>query len=273
MMPSTSMPETTLDDNDLGRQLGYGTGSRRHKLAARLLGRFREEVSTRFGYLPLLICCFITGLADGALYNEYGTFVSMQTGKQYLCLMSRVPFPASDTELRYIGNTIFLALGTSGQGKEALHDLIGPRLRGSAVISFSVQTILVAVAAITHQVGIIDGRYPSDTHLVVGLADLSMVALLSFQAAGQIVASRKVGIGEVPTLVITSLLCDFVIDGKLFAGFYANVKRNLRAMAFVLTLAGAIAGGCISKATGMVGPSLWLIVAIKAFVAMSWMLG
>lgn len=219
----------------------------------------------------------------------------MQTGKQYLCLMSRVPFPASDTELRYIGNTIFLALGTSGQEKKPygwvyslcsiccymvgcyafakLHDLIGPRLRGSAVISFSVQTILVAVAAITHQVGIIDGRYPSDTHLVVGLADLSMVALLSFQAAGQIVASRKVGIGEVPTLVITSLLCDFVIDGKLFAGFYANVKRNLRAMAFVLTLAGAIAGGCISKATGMVGPSLWLIVAIKAFVAMSWMLG
>jgi hypothetical protein len=59
----------TLDDSHLERQRDYSTGARHHKLAAKVLGRFREDVPARLGYLPLLMCCFITGLADGALYN------------------------------------------------------------------------------------------------------------------------------------------------------------------------------------------------------------
>jgi hypothetical protein len=60
--------------------------------------KFLQEVDLRFTYLPLLVCCFITGLTDGTIYNgkhrmfrleifltqsylAYGTFVSMQTGK------------------------------------------------------------------------------------------------------------------------------------------------------------------------------------------------
>lgn len=33
-----------------------------------------------------------------------------------------------------------------------------------------------------------------------------------FQSAGQIMASRALGFSEIPTVVITSLLCDLVLD-------------------------------------------------------------
>ncbi|KAJ2990108.1 hypothetical protein NUW58_g3118 [Xylaria curta] len=45
------------------------------------LSKFSEDLDPRFVYLPLLVCCFATGLTDGTLYNAYGTFVSMQTGE------------------------------------------------------------------------------------------------------------------------------------------------------------------------------------------------
>lgn len=34
-----------------------------------LTERFLQEVDLRFTYLPLLVCCFITGLTDGTIYN------------------------------------------------------------------------------------------------------------------------------------------------------------------------------------------------------------
>lgn len=31
--------------------------------------RLLENVDIRLAYLPLLVCCFITGLTDGTIYN------------------------------------------------------------------------------------------------------------------------------------------------------------------------------------------------------------
>ncbi|KAH9886823.1 hypothetical protein F4778DRAFT_757828 [Xylariomycetidae sp. FL2044] len=230
------------------------------------------EVKSSSGSLPLLACCFATGLTDGTLYNAYGTFVSMQTG-----------------------NTVFVALGTSGQNNKSfgwayslcsigcfiigcfafsrLHEVIGgPKLRRTLFSSFLLQTLCVTLAAAIIQGGIINGQYPSPRGPTeVEFRELVPVALLSFQAAGQIVNSRGLGIGEVPTVVITSLLCDLVSDKKLLDPIKENVKRNRRAVAFVLTLLGAICGGWISKATGAVQPSLWLVAGIKAVITCSWL--
>jgi hypothetical protein len=38
-------------------------------LRDRLRKHFAEEVDVASGYYPLLICCFVTGLTDGTLYN------------------------------------------------------------------------------------------------------------------------------------------------------------------------------------------------------------
>jgi hypothetical protein len=188
-----------------------------------------------------------------------------------------------------------VALGTSGQNNKTfgwvrsltsigcfaigclsfarLHQLLGgARLRRTVFLSFSLQTICVITAAAIIQGGVIDGRYPSPRDPSdVEFAELAAVALLSFQAAGQIVNSRGLGVSEVPTVVITSLICDLVSDAQLLAPLSRNAKRNRRAMAFVLTLLGAICGGWISKATGAVQPSLWFVAAIKAVITIAWL--
>ncbi|KAI2613129.1 uncharacterized protein GGS25DRAFT_478628 [Hypoxylon fragiforme] len=238
----------------------------------RLYRQLSEEVDTNIGSLPLIACCFATGLTDGTLYNAYGTFVSMQTG-----------------------NTVFVALGASGQNNRPfgwarslcsigcftigclvfsrLHKLIGGgRLRRTVFFSFLLQTVFVVVAATIIQTGIVDGRYPSrrDPN-VMDFLELAPVALLSFQAAGQITNSRGLGLSEVPTVVITTLLCDLISDERILDPLTQNVKRNRRAVAFLLTLLGAICGGWISKATGAVQPSLWFVAAIKATITIFWL--
>ncbi|KAI0445934.1 DUF1275 domain protein [Xylaria telfairii] len=235
------------------------------------LTKFSDDLDPRLVYIPLLVCCLATGLTDGTLYNAYGTFVSMQTG-----------------------NTVFVALGTSGQNNKPFgwarsltsigsfivgcvcfsrfHALIGRgRQRRTVFVSFLVQTIFVSLAAGIIQGGLIDGRYPSRRDPAdVDFAELAPIALLSFQAAGQIVNSRGLGVAEVPTVVITTLLCDLVSDPNIFAPFAKNPKRNKRATAFTLTLVGAIAGGFISKATGQVQNSLWLVAALKLSITVFW---
>ncbi|KAI0206317.1 DUF1275 domain protein [Astrocystis sublimbata] len=237
-----------------------------------LIAKFSEDLDPRFVYLPLLVCCLATGLTDGTLYNAYGTFVSMQTG-----------------------NTVFVALGTSGQNNRPFgwarsltsigafivgcvsfsrfHAFVGRgRQRRTVFISFLVQTIFVTLAAGLIQGGLIDGRYPSQRDPAdVDFKELLPIALLSFQAAGQIVNSRGLGVAEVPTVVITTLLCDLVSDPNIFAPFTKNPKRNKRAVAFTLTLVGAIAGGFISKATAQVQNSLWLVAAIKLSITIFWL--
>ncbi|KAI2615291.1 hypothetical protein GGR54DRAFT_306664 [Hypoxylon sp. NC1633] len=229
----------------------------RTSLRQRSLQYLSGEIISALGSIPLLACCFATGLTDGTLYN---------------------------------GNTVFVALGTSGQNNKPfgwarslcsigcftigclafsrLHKLIGiGRLRRTLLFSFFLQTVFVVIAATIIQTGVVDGTYPSprDPNDVEFL-ELAPIALLSLQAAGQIVNSRGLGVGEVPTVVITSLLCDLVSDEGLLNPLRENANRNRRAVAFVLTLLGAICGGWISKWTGAVQPSLWFVAAIKAAI-------
>lgn len=103
--------------------------------------------------------------------------------------------------------------------------------------------------------------------------ELAPIALLSFQAAGQIVASRILGVNEVPTVVITSLLADLFSDPNLTARpvLKANPKRNNRIAGFILTLIASIAGGWILKGTGQVQPVLWLVFGIKFMISLVWL--
>lgn len=138
------------------------------------------------------------------------------------------------------------------------------------MLSFLTQALLVILAAAIIQSNVVDGSYPSQRlPSDVDFKELAIIALLSFQAAGQIVASRSLGVGEIPTVVVTSMLCDMVSDPALCA--LKNEKRDRRAMAFVLTLVGAICGGWISKASGAVHPSLWFVAGLKLVLAAGWL--
>lgn len=246
---------------------------------------FQEDIHLKYSYILLFACCLTSGLVDSSIYNgkhilslsinrrslltgvAYSTFVSMQTG-----------------------NTIFVGLGAAGHSLlphgwarsltsigcfvlgsfvfSRLSSTMGPRKRGTLVISFLFQAMILSLTASLIQGGVVAGI---TTKTAAGKAEWSQesaIVLLSFQSAGQIVASRALGFNEIPTVVITSLLCDLVSDEEFFA--LRNGTRDRRILAFCLTILGAIAGGWITKATGDIAPVLWLAAGIKLVIAGSW---
>ncbi|RDA95278.1 hypothetical protein CP533_3478 [Ophiocordyceps camponoti-saundersi (nom. inval.)] len=229
-----------------------------------LAGWILQDVDVRLAYLPLLACCFVSGLTDGTIYNGNTIFVALGTSGQ-----NNKPYGWA----RSLCSIVFFVLGSFTFAR--LYQWLGGKRRGTLTLSFFSQACIVIVAAAMVQGGVIEGRYPSTrapssaSASNVDFKELIIIALLSFQAAGQIVSSRSVGVGEVPTVVVTSMLCDLVSDRGLFS-LSPNEKRTRRFCAFVLTLVGAICGGWISKAAQAVGPSLWTVAAIKLVIATAW---
>ena len=131
--------------------------------------------------------------------------------------------------------------------------------------------MIVWITAIIVQTGVLNGQ----VDLLLTTIDWRQeipIALLSFQAAGQIVTSRNLGYSEIPSVVLTSVLCDLMSDPKLTSPLTANAKRNRRFLAFALILLGAIVGGWIAKAAGGMQPVLWLAGGIKIIIVCSWVL-
>lgn len=93
------------------------------------------------------------------------------------------------------------------------------------------------------------------------------ISLLAFQAGGQIVASRVLAFDEIPTVVLTALFCDLLVDPKLTAR--VNPKRNRRVGALLALFFGAMTAGGLSKVTGMAA-SLWFAMGLKLAVTLAW---
>ena len=127
------------------------------------------------------------------------------------------------------------------------------------------------LAAAVIQARVVNGDLASITNDIDWHSVLP-IALLSFQASGQIVASRALSLSEIPTVVVTSMLHDISTDPKLLSPPRANVKRNRRLLAFFGILVGAVVGGFIAEATGKVQVPLWVAGAIKIVITVAWML-
>jgi len=96
------------------------------------------------------------------------------------------------------------------------------------------------------------------------------IALLSFQSSGQMVGSRNLSLSEIPTIVVTSVLCDFASDPDLMSSLTRNAKRNRRLLAFLGILVGAVIGGWIAKVTEGLQTVIWIVGVIKVIVTVSW---
>lgn len=129
---------------------------------------------------------------------------------------------------------------------------------------------MVVVAAAVVQGGVVDGDLHT-LHSDVLWPSEFPIALLSFQSAGQIIGSRTLNLAEIPSVVLTSMLCDLASDPNLTGKWKSNVKRNRRAMAFVGILVGAVVGGFISEGTGRMEVVLWVVVALKVLIVCAWM--
>lgn len=190
------------------------------------------------------------------------------------------------------GNTIFLALGASGQPithpygwvKSLISIFLflcgclffaqtrwfNPKARGTLAISFFIQSACIIVAAALVQASVV----PSPHGVVaqsggdVDFMELIPLAFLAFQSGGQIVTSRLLGFNEVPTTVLTSVYCDLASDPNILAR--DNVKRNRRICAVLGILIGGIAGGWISRSAATLAANFWLAAAIKLGIAVGW---
>ena len=189
------------------------------------------------------------------------------------------------------GNTIFIGIGSStGQSIleprnwvksvisiasfilgsfffSRLHRLFTPLRRSTLVSSFLLQSIFVFFTASLIGPDIVSGSaIRSETDWEQELS----IALLSFQSAGQLVGSRVLSLGEIPSVVVTSVLCDLVSDPQLVAGWSSNIKRNRRTLAFLGILVGAVVGGWVCGRKERIQGPLQVVGVLKMMVTIAW---
>ncbi|KAJ5364914.1 uncharacterized protein N7496_010627 [Penicillium cataractarum] len=230
---------------------------------------FSVEIDRKHTDIILIVCGFVGGLVDGLSFNAWGSFSSMQTG-----------------------NTVFIALGVSGQPEYPaflwakslialtvfllgnvlfihLSRALKPLRRSTLVFSFGIQTAALIIAASIVQTGLVSPR-PEDPRAPIQWIQVLPISLLAFQAAGQICASRLLAFDEIPTVVLTTLLCDLLVDTNLYVRpWSANPKRNRRIAAFLALFLGAMTAGGLARTTS-IASSLWLAVALKGVITFSW---
>ena len=229
-----------------------------------------SPVSLAHTSLIIILCCLITGLLDSTLFYAYGTFVSGQTGNTVLFGLGA---STSHITARPYGWAKSLVAIVSFVWGCAVFShttrILGDRRRGTLVLSFFVQGGIVLAAAGFIQSALVEGRL----HLLNNEIDWRQclpIALLSFQSAGQIVASRTLGHDTIPTIVMTGMLHDIASDPHLFVTWCKNEKRFQRLGAYAAVVVGAVAGGFLSVKTGKMENTLWLVGCLKIAIAATW---
>lgn len=149
--------------------------------------------------------------------------------------------------------------------------LLGPLRRSTLVASFGLQTTAIIISSILVHTGLIDSisDLPSKGHHHPHAQWLQMIpiALLAFQAGGQIVASRMLQVDEIPTVVLTTVLADLLIDARMLAR--RNVVRNRRVATVLALFAGAMVSGAVTQGVGL-ECALWMAAGGKAVVMACW---
>ncbi|PGH04736.1 hypothetical protein AJ79_07015 [Helicocarpus griseus UAMH5409] len=248
-----------MDDSPLLNQTA------KQPLRSRIKNYLSQDVSKARADLVLIIACFISGLVDSAVFNVWSCFVSMQTGNTVYVGLGISHQPLTQPYRWAKSGTAILSFCLGTYTFSRLSRLLGPLYRSTLSLSFLTQSLLCFAAAILvtcHVVPPSAGDQLPDNNIV-----LLPLALLSFQSAGQIVASRLLAFNELPTVVLTSTYCDLMFDPLLFSK--DNVKRNRRAASVVALVVGAGLGGIMTKG-GSVAGALWVAGAVKVFVAMGW---
>jgi len=229
----------------------------------------RQKISTNLTSIPILLCCFTSGLIDASVFNAWGVFASMQTGNTVILALGASYQPTNHPHLwlEALIAILFFFIGSFVTGH--VNIVLNPLHRASLILSFAVQTFLIIIAASLVQGRIVPGLHPNSTEAFIQLVPLAM---LSFQAAQQSVAARQLGLREIPTTVLTSVYCDLGNDSQLFAPFKNNWTRNRRFCAVVMLLVGAIAGGWLSRTSEGMTVGLWVSAGIKACITVAWLL-
>ena len=148
---------------------------------------------------------------------------------------------------------------------------LGARRRGTLCTSFAVQGLLIVVAAALIQADVIQRQERTTFTFDRPLLSLIPITLLAFQSAGTIHSTRVLGYNEIPGVVLTSVYYDIASDPAVLARPRVNPKRNRRVAAVLMLLAGAIAGGWLSRSRVGMALVLWIAAALKLGIGVAWL--
>lgn len=258
MGPTTNQDGGQNPVSETAPLLGKESKSYRKRLSSHLT----ETISESWADLILLACYISTGLLDSSAVFIWNAFVSMQTGNTIYLGLGLVEPDSSD---RWIKSVI--SIGSFCLGSfcfSAFHRYCGNRKRWVLVASFTMQLILIIIAAVMVMLGSTEGP-GLHWHVLVPLT------LLAFQSSGQTVASRVLQYNGMPTVVLTSSYCDLFSDPNLFTNLKGNPGRNRRIAAPLLLLAGAVGGGLFAKSSIGLAGALWAAAGLKACILLAWL--
>ncbi|CAL8585002.1 hypothetical protein XPA_010584 [Xanthoria parietina] len=222
------------------------------------------NISTRHADLPLLACCFVTGIIDAGAYNAWGTFMGMQTGNTIFLALGVAGLPTNRAPLQWLRSLLAILSFIMGSLlSSAIARPFGPTRRLSLSISFLLQGLSILLAAIFITTDVIPTNATRSNRVMIG------IPVLAWQFGAQVAASRALGYNEIPTTVLTSVYNDLATDPRLWTR--KNAKRNRRAAAAVLVLAGGIAGGWLSRLRVGFSIVLWTAGAIKLTIGLAWL--
>ncbi|KAI7784876.1 hypothetical protein LA080_008907 [Diaporthe eres] len=190
--------------------------NKRHRRLRRLRAHVARPVDLAHCDIPAVLCCLASGLCDASAFAAWGCFVSMQTGNSVFLCLGASQLPAGGEPYGWAKSLISIAAFVAGSLCWAQASRrAGPTRRATLAGSFAVQVTFTAVAAALVQAGVVPSSITSSSGSSGSSApgerdsqeflERVPVALLAFQSAGQLSTAQLVGVGEVPTVVLTSV--------------------------------------------------------------------
>ncbi|KIW04390.1 hypothetical protein, variant [Verruconis gallopava] len=221
---------------------------------------YRRNVRNYMTSIPILLCCFCSGLVDSAVFNAWGVFATMQTGNTIILALGASHQPEGHPRAWlqallavsfFFFGALFHARYTRATGSPLRHLTLAS--------SFLIQCALITTAAALVQSGVVPGIPAKENGS-------------NNRAGMQSVTARQLGFNEIPTTVLTSCFCDLGNDPKLFAGITENWQRNRRIGSVISILLGGIIGGWLSRTSNGMPTSIWLAAAVKGSISVAWLL-
>ena len=213
--------------------------------------------------LLLTLTTFQTGILDAATFVTYGLFVGNMTGNVIFLGLAISGLYYQDIFPSIIAlASFFLGAWITGLYDRSTHQKEKGYTRVFYVLFTIFHLTVYLIAAALVYTSTIPQRTPSNTRLI-------LFFLLAMGQGSQIVVSKKAGLPEFTTNVITSTMADLSADFDpvhLQKGWRSRVRR---VASIVSLLIGAIVGGEVFGREGF-GVTLFIAGGISGVLALGW---